>query len=352
MKTARYIVGFVVLLTCIGCSEELDLYAPAEEIYAVYAALDAEADTQYVRIGQVFQVEGDAYAFAAEHDGSVPGLEVVVEGGGQRYLAQWQDSLRRDSSRGDFGPYVGAYYFLTPDSARLQPGERYRLHVRSPLDSSFHLQAATRIPPQPRITAPRPRVSPEEECLSILSIEDSVYVFVQRNPRQQPGEAWGFQLRINFRYRLDGVTRRYTYGPSRLYRQSTGCEGPTGQTLCYRWGPGVVLRALQRHLAQLPPGRQSYDAEPRCRPRFQGFLSDAIQVEATAVDSALGQYMQVNSPFFRSINPVKPEFTNLTGQPRAIGVFGSLARDQSSVTLSPCVAYALGWWPGEEDPCE
>lgn len=335
-----------------GCSEELDLYAPAEEIYAVYGLLDAAADTQYVRVSEVFQAESDAFEFAQDYDASVPGLEVVVAGGGNHYVAQWRDSLLKDTLRGDFGAYTGAYFFVTTDSVRLVPGERYTLSIRSPLDSSFHLSASTRIPPDPRLISPRVSVnSSNEECLPLLAIEDSLYVIFQRNPNQQRGEAWGYQLRINFRYRVDGISQNHAYGPTRLFNRSTGCEGPSGQTLCYRLGGGAVFNSLRHHLGQAT-GLTTYDAEPRCTRRFTGYLSDAIEVEVAAVDSALGRYIEVNSPFFRSINPVKPEFTNLTGTPRAVGVFGSVSRSQSPVTLSPCVEYRLGLWAGEEDPCE
>ena len=173
--------------------------------------------------------------------------------------------------------------------------------------------------------------SNNEECLSILPIEDSLFVVFQRNPNQEFGEAWGFQVRINIRYRLNGISQQYSYGPTRIFNRGVGCTGVSRQTLCYRIGTGVVLRSLSRHLSEIE-GATSYDAEPRCRRRFTGFLSDAVQVEVAAIDSALGRYIQVNSPFFRSINPVKPEFTNLSGAPRAVGVFGSIARARSSAT--------------------
>ena len=115
----------VVCIASFGCSEEVDLYAPEEEIYAVFGLLDATADTQYVRISQVFQPRADAVEFAANYDPSVPGLEVTVMGGGHRYVAQWQDSLLKDTLSGDFGRYTGAYFFVAEDSARLIRGEVY-----------------------------------------------------------------------------------------------------------------------------------------------------------------------------------------------------------------------------------
>ena len=346
-----FLLALVFILFLSACEEEFDLYAPQQRIVAIYSVLDPGADTQYVRVSDVFQFEGDVVRYAENFDGSIPNLVLTLIGEEQRYQAQWRDSILKDTSRGDFGAYTSAYYFLTQGREALQAGKSYRLEIRFPDDSSSLIWGETMIPPQPRMTSPRLRIQDDEECLPVIDIEDDVFFFFQPNPDGVEGNAYAFQARLNFRYRVNGMIKQYTFGPSRSFVSSSGCEGPSGQTLCYRIGDGRVFRALQRQLEK-EDGQLTYDFNPRCTARFTGFLSDAIEMEITALDVALGRYIESNSPFFRSLNAVPPEFTNLQGSPRAVGVLGSLSKASVDVTLSPCVDYDLGWSGLIEDPCE
>ena len=53
-----------------ACSTDIDLYADYKEVPVIYGILDANADTNYVKINRVFSVEGDAYQTAHNPDSS------------------------------------------------------------------------------------------------------------------------------------------------------------------------------------------------------------------------------------------------------------------------------------------
>ena len=53
-----------------SCSTDIDLYADYKEIPVIYGILDADADTNYVKITRVMSVQGDAYQIALNPDSS------------------------------------------------------------------------------------------------------------------------------------------------------------------------------------------------------------------------------------------------------------------------------------------
>jgi hypothetical protein len=53
-----------------ACSTDIDLYADYKEMPIIYGVLDANADTNYVKISRIFSVEGDAYQTAQNPDSS------------------------------------------------------------------------------------------------------------------------------------------------------------------------------------------------------------------------------------------------------------------------------------------
>jgi len=328
------------MLCLLSCSEELELYAPEEEIYAVYGVLDPDADAQYIRVSRVFQIEADAVPFARSHDPSVPGLSVQLEGGTQTYTATWVREIAKDTSRGDFGPTTSAYRFETEGAARLQPGRRYTLHIRSDVDSSLYLTATTQIPPRPALLSPGYVREGSQRCLRRVPFEDSVQVRFRTNPESQPGRAFRYELRVLFRFWANGRQQTHHYGPTRLFDRSTGCSGLDNSTLCYLLPPRQVLFALRTDL-QEPGVLYTYDAEPRCG-GVTGDLSRAVELQVTAVDTFLGRYILANSPYYQSLNAIRTEYTNVTGTIRAVGVLGSIAYDNRPIALTACGEYVMG----------
>jgi hypothetical protein len=333
-----------------ACSTEVDLYAPAEAMYAVYGVLDPGADSQVVRIGRVFQPRGqDAFAFAEDYDPSLAGLQVRLHGPDRSYLATWRDSVLRDTGYGAFGPTLGYYHLATPDSLRLQAGTTYRLEITSA--DTLRIFGETLIPPRPEITLPRTSRRGGQECLPRLAIEDSLRIFFLRNASGHAHQAYGHQLRLLFDYYHDGAAQRYVFGPTRLFTRNVGCSGLTGEVMCYEFGQGALLDAFRAGLAPYAEGEIGYIREPRCVPQFTGFLPQSLRVEVISVDQALGEYITVYRGSFTSLNPLPPIYTNLEGTHRSIGVFGSITRHSSAALLTPCAEYQLGLIDLPNNPC-
>lgn len=53
-----------------SCKHDVDLYADFREIPVIYGVLDAEADTNYIKITRAFYAQGDAYQIAQNPDSS------------------------------------------------------------------------------------------------------------------------------------------------------------------------------------------------------------------------------------------------------------------------------------------
>ena len=65
---------WVLLLVCVAsfsaCTTDIDLYADYKEMPVIYGLLDANADTNYVKITRIMSVHGDAYQVASNPDSS------------------------------------------------------------------------------------------------------------------------------------------------------------------------------------------------------------------------------------------------------------------------------------------
>lgn len=333
-----------------ACREDFDLYAPAEDIYVVYGVLDPGREAQYVRVSQVFQIEADAIAYAASHDPGVSGLQLTLTGGGEHYTAVWVPQLTKDTLQGDFGPLTSGYRFETAGAKRLVPGERYTLRITSPADTGLLLTAYTRIPPRPAVIFPNYTWESGRRCLRRLPFEDSVEVRFRTNPEALPTQAYRYELRVALRYWADGKQHQHHFGPTRLFARSYGCSGFDNHTLCYKLAPRQVLNSL-RTAMQTPGVHYEYDAEPRCS-GVVGPLSRAVEVQVTAVDTFLGRYILANAPYFRNLNPIRQEYTNLSGTARAVGVFGAIAYDNRPVALTACGEYLVGLREARPPGCE
>ena len=53
-----------------SCSTDIDLYAEYKQMPVIYGLLDANADTNFIKITRAFYVQGDAYQVALNPDSS------------------------------------------------------------------------------------------------------------------------------------------------------------------------------------------------------------------------------------------------------------------------------------------
>lgn len=60
LKVHTYFYGlFIIALLAQSCSQEIDLYAPHQTVPVVYALLDPDYQTQFIRVGQSFFYQGE-----------------------------------------------------------------------------------------------------------------------------------------------------------------------------------------------------------------------------------------------------------------------------------------------------
>ena len=71
MKTRTLILTIMMLVALLtSCKHEVDLYADFREIPIIYGLLEAEADTNFIKITRAFYPSGDAYQIAQNPDSS------------------------------------------------------------------------------------------------------------------------------------------------------------------------------------------------------------------------------------------------------------------------------------------
>lgn len=68
----RFLIVLCLSWACLlgACSTDIDLYADYKQVPVIYGLLDANADTNFVKITRVFYVQGDAYQVAQNPDSS------------------------------------------------------------------------------------------------------------------------------------------------------------------------------------------------------------------------------------------------------------------------------------------
>ncbi|TAE47817.1 MAG: DUF4249 family protein [Bacteroidetes bacterium] len=341
MRSLAGAVATICLCVMASCSEEVKVFAPEKNIWAVYGALDPEADTQIVRVSRVFQVRSDAYTYAAGQDVSARGLKVALTGGGLLLTATEVPDSPIDTSSGDFAPFTTLYKIATRDSNRLLPGQRYELHISDEQRPGWQLAAHTTLPPRPRINLPLLTIRQGEKCLSFLPVKDSFQVLFTPNPQRLPVTAYRYEIRIDIAYyRADGSPALYRYGPTPLFAGSRGCASGAGNALCYEFRDGQVLDAMRANLLREEAG-YSYESEPRCGGIFDD-LSESLLVRVTAVDTFLAQYMLANDPRTLNFNDVRREYSNIRGTEEAVGVFGSFSGTSVPAGIDACAEYLLG----------
>ncbi|MDX1908673.1 MAG: hypothetical protein SF053_16675 [Bacteroidia bacterium] len=329
---------FVSLLAMTGCSTEIDLNAPARDIWVVYGVLSQPDTVQYVRIAKAFLPESDALVFAKENDLSAKGLKVTLTGGGRTYEAVQIDSVMKNPPDGVFNPYTTLYKFRTAGNLALQEGITYQLRVTQPGTDTFALEASTTIPKKVRFNNPIEVPGPgQKRCLRMVNLELDYAVEFTR-------EGTGaYEMRVFLDYTADGVARQAVYGPTALFTDDIRCN-TGGSTACYNFKAYEVIRGFYNQIQPQPTVNYLYgvDENNRCKEVVEN-LPVVFRFEVTSMDTYLTNYRQANNPAFADFNTVRPEYTNITASAGsyAIGLLGSTNRNFARARLSPCAEYLL-----------
>lgn len=124
MKKLRILVIAAVVATLAACSTEVELNAPYDSKSIVYGLLDAQADTQFIKVNKTFLGNGNNLDYAAIRDSSeypfhvfdVLRVDEVVNG---NVVNSYDlDSLTINNKEEDgifYAPRATVYYFETPE---------------------------------------------------------------------------------------------------------------------------------------------------------------------------------------------------------------------------------------------
>lgn len=337
----RRLLGIILLCgLVVSCQERVDLNAPPQEILVVYGVLDPSQITQDIRISKVYQTEEDAFEFASTFDPSLSGLQVTLEGPNQIWKAVEIDSVRRDPPDGTFGEYTSVYRFATPIDSFLEYGETYRLVIRTNDGTVEKATAYTRIPPKPFMLQPTIFRNGGEQCRTIIAPEDSILVSFFPQYGKFATNAYTFDIQVMVRFEENGKSREAIYHVPSFFSKSRGCGGSGATRICYQIGNGDILSAWLKYLDD--SSKYQYTPGLNCLSPSESFSRNAI-VQVVSVDTFLGKYTLANRPIFNELNTVRRTFTNIEAEPKALGVFGSVARTEMPVDISDCAEYLMGF---------
>ena len=146
---AVFMLAAIFTLGLTRCTTDVDLTAPYVSIPVVFGLLDAEADTQWVRINRTWLGDGDQTQIALISDSSeyetsrlsTRFVEVVNEI--DTRVFELKDTLlqNKDEDGVFFAPEHQAYFAVTRGNESLNPDALYRLEIV--IDDSINVKAVT-----------------------------------------------------------------------------------------------------------------------------------------------------------------------------------------------------------------
>lgn len=346
MNKKAIISVFLILINGIiwisSCSTSLDINAPEKPILIVYGVLNPKQPIQYIRVAKGFLVDQDAIKYASETDLSAQNAKVILKeytivnnrvAANPAHVYELVPDTNYLKEEGTF--YKNQTIFRTNSTDTIRPGRYYELEVTLLGNETLTTKAHTFVPSEPFITSPTDKIQVVNNYPEIEFYNSYEVKFFSRKNSNDPNEtlipARGYELRIYFKYGIENspgdtawqpVLR---FGPTQLFDKSS-CVPISGQ-MCYRIGAQAFTDFLRSRLTDNNV-KYVYNDTP---------LNESTRLEITAVDTALFNYMMVNSPVYTDFNAVKPEYTNLSNG--ALGIFGSINTFSRFVNLGNCTKY-------------
>jgi hypothetical protein len=335
----RFLAPLLILLTTLlgACSTDFEVYAPEKEIRSVYCVLNPRDTVQYVRIAKAYQVRGDAIAYAGANDFSVKGLTVKLKAGNKTWTATEVPNFPKEG--GLFLPTHTVYAFQTDGTFghdTLAYDTEYTLEIGT-ADADDFITGKTIVPALPRIRGDLNLGygAGNMMCLPRLFL-DRKYAFIWK----ALNTGIYYEVRVGLNFEANGVPDTVQWGPSSLFTGDPKC----GTSECvYQFGEKELLREFVTAMPVEQFIQYTYNTSDSCAPDNQLYLlPTSLWFEVTAVDLYLSNYMTVNDPAVIDLNGTKPEYTNLTGNIEAIGIFGSYLADRRYAIMQPCSEFLLG----------
>jgi hypothetical protein len=337
LKLVRTFLLVGLLGAAWGCSTDFEVYAPEKEIRSVYCVLNPRDTVQYVRIAKAYQVRGDAIAYAGANDFSVTGLTVKLKAGNKTWTATEVPNFPKEP--GTFLATHTVYRFRTDGTFgndTLAFDTEYTLEIGTE-DAPDYITGKTIVPPVPRVRGDL-NISygaGNQMCLPRLFL-DRKFPFIWK---ALPAGI-NYEVRVGLNFEANGIPDSTQWGPSGLFTGEPKCKAAE---CTYQFGEKELLRDFLRAMPVMDFVEYTYNTSDSCTPaNTLHLLPKSLWFEVTAVDQYLSNYMIVNDPAVLDLNTTKPEYTNLTGNIEAIGIFGSYITDRRYAVMQQCSEYLLG----------
>lgn len=304
----------------VSCKTDVDLLAPeAREKLVVYGILRTDTSRQYVRVGRLFVTREDAAAYAARTDLNVAAIVRLTDG--QTVWTATPETVLKVPSQ-PFYP-VQVVYRL---DMRPEPRRRYTLTVEVPDRPDLSVRAATTVPSPPYIAKPETLANLNPPTYPGIDLTKRYVIqFYPQFNLSLPALAAGYELTFSFTYGevvgTDTTWRTLIIGPRRLPQAGSGAQSYTLQEK-------ELLVTAYANLNR-PSAQYVYDASR---------TSQAWQLQITALDTALYNYLRVNDPATTDFTTVKPEYSNVEG---GLGIVGSAAPSRRYFRIDACSEYLL-----------
>ena len=150
---AKYLIVLISIMGFSSCNTDVDLTAPYKSLPVVFGLLDAEVDTQWVRINRTWLGDGDQtevalIADSSEYDPSriqAQIVEVINNIDGRVFGLRDTLLQNKDDNGVFFAPEHRAYFVSTrpQDGDKLNPDASYRLEIV--IDDTTEVEANTNL---------------------------------------------------------------------------------------------------------------------------------------------------------------------------------------------------------------
>ena len=318
-RTSAYVAYFVVVLLSVACENSFTPKGPYIEKMIVYAILDSQSDTQYVRLYTTYNPLGfDPTANTVDH--VVRDADVIISQSASETYFRDTVVVRLDKTRyrDDIGAFV-AYPFA------IQKGRSYDLIIVS--GNHGRVTATASVPDKGRLQVVNRTVlkgggDKDEELAVLVWIRYATQGYVVRCYLDAEILEGGVRSlkRIEMPSQVivkDNTTRTYNY-PG-LQRRTTA--------------PESVSKEKQElvYFSRLAYDLMTYDVNARYS--SQGIRINGAWFVLTQVEQNMYTYYKIANAFQdgHSIRTDLPNWTNING---GYGVFGAMTQDSLYVDFS------------------
>ncbi|PCJ82242.1 MAG: hypothetical protein COA49_01725 [Bacteroidetes bacterium] len=318
------ILGSMAIAFFSRCNTDVDLTAPYMSIPVVFGLLDAEADTQWVRINRTWLGEGDqtdAALIADSSEYSSSRLEaqfVEVINGVDGRVFTLQDTLLQNKSEDGvfFAPEHKAYFAPTrvTDEMNLNPDAQYRLELV--IDDTTEVEALTNMIAVTIGNITRPPMGIDNIRFGFASVGSSNVTYPNYTFKwySTPGASrYDAIVRVHFieHYWADDYQTILDSSRTRMIEIPVGSEDPNnddgGELIKKIFGGYTFFSNLSTRLIKSPRITRElgvWDEDSQ--------IARAFDFVLIVANEQLAIYLDINSPVTGIIQE-RPEYTNING---------------------------------------